>query len=803
MTPNRSPTFALQKKESPFAQPRRRVTGKGQMADLVRAHNWASTPLGPIEFWPDALLSSVNLMLSCQFPTVIFWGPQMLQFYNDKYRPLMTDKHPSALGQSARECWKEAWHLIGPQFEAVLAHGETVYKEEVLVPVLRNGRLQDIYWTYSYSPIYDPLGAIDGILIVCHDVTDEIIATQNLRESEARATRILASIGDAVVVTDADTLITHMNAIAESLTGWTIDEAKGRPLREVFHVVNEDTGETVESPADRVKRLGTIVGLANHTLLIRKDGTETPIDDSGAPIRDDAGEISGIILVFRSIAERRRSEKSLQQSEERLRLALAAANGVGTWDWDVTNDLVYADTGFARLYGVNPAQAVAGINIAEFTRNIHPEDIERVQQDIAEALRSGEQFSCEYRILQADGSTRWVVAVGRSTAGPDGAHTRFPGVTLDITERKYIEEALRESKARFSAIYSASLEYIGIITPEGAILDCNRASLEFAGNTLADVVGKNFWDTPWFIHTPGAPEMVKQAVAQAATGKFLRQEVSLNRPSGEAITFDFSLAPVRDDTGKVVFLIPEGRDVTDLKRTESALIQSEKLAAVGRLASSIAHEINNPLESVMNLIYLAQQHAIDPDAKRFLELADQEIRRVSIIANQTLRFHKQPSNPQAVGCSELFLTVLGIYQGKFRNSKVTIEKREHAVQPITCFEGDIRQVLNNLVANAIDAMPNGGRLLLRSREATHWPTNRKGVALTVADTGIGMSPAILKNIFNPFFTTKGVNGTGLGLWVSQEIVTRHNGSLRVRSSRREGHTGTVFSLFLPFDAATR
>jgi PAS domain S-box-containing protein len=772
------------------------------MADLVRAHNWAATPLGPIESWPDALLSSVNLMLSCQFPTVIFWGPQMLQFYNDKYRPLMTDKHPSALGQSARECWEEAWHLIGPQFEAVLALGDTVYKEEILVPVLRNGHLQDIYWTYSYSPIYDPLGAIDGILIVCHDVTEEILGTQKLRESEARATRILASIGDAVVVTDSDTLITHMNAVAESLTGWTIGEAKGHPLREIFHIINEDTRQAAESPADKVKRLGTIVSLANHTILIRKDGTETPIDDSGAPIRDDAGEISGIVLVFRSVAERRRSEKSLQQSEERLRLALAAANGVGTWDWDVTNDLVYADAGFARLYGVSPAQAAAGITIAEFTRNIHPDDLDRVQNAITNALHSGEEFSCEYRLLQVDDSIRWVVAVGRATFGPDGKPIRFPGVTLDITERKYTEDALRESEARFSAIYSTSLEYIGIITPAGVILDCNRASLEFAGNTLEDVVGRNFWDTPWFSHTPGAPDMVKQAVAHAATGEFLRQEISLIRPSGDAITFDFSLAPVRDESGKVVFLIPEGRDVTDRKRAESALMQSEKLAAVGRLASSIAHEINNPLESVMNLIYLAQQHAVDRDAQKFLSLADQEIRRVSLIANQTLRFHKQPSNPQAVACSDLFLTVLSIYEGRFRNSKISVEKRERAMQPIICFEGDIRQVLNNLVANAVDAMPSGGRLLLRSREATHWPTNRKGIALTVADTGIGMTQAVLKNIFNPFFTTKGISGTGLGLWVSQEIVTRHKGALSVRT-RREDHSGTVFTLFLPYDAAVR
>jgi PAS domain S-box-containing protein len=523
--------------------PRKHVSGAGEMADLTRAHDWASTPLGPIDTWSDTLLCSVNIMLSCRFPTVIFWGPEMIQFYNDGYRPLMAEKHPTALGQSARECWREAWHLIGPQWEAVLANGETTYRKEVLVPVLRNGRLQNIYWTYSYSPIYGPDGAVDGILIVCHDVTDEVIAAQNLRESEARATRVLESIGDAVVVTDANTCILRMNPVAESLTGWTSAEAKGRQLSEVFHIVNEATRQVVESPVDKVKRLGTTVGLANHTILIRKDGTETPIDDSGAPIRDDEGNLTGIVLVFHDIAE--------------------------------------------------------------------------------------------------------------------------------------------------------------------------------------------------------------------------------------------------------------------LKRAETALIQSEKLAAVGRLASSIAHEINNPLESVMNLIYLARQYAVAPEAQQFLDTADQEIRRVSIIANQTLRFHKQPSNPQEISCFDLFSTVIGIYEGKLRNAGIEIEKRYRAEHPVICFEGDIRQVLNNLVGNAIDAMPTGGRLLLRSRAATDWRTGRNGLTLTIADTGVGMDAQVRQKIFEPFFTTKGIGGTGLGLWVSQEIVQRHNGALRVRSSQREGNSGTVFALFLPFDATIR
>jgi signal transduction histidine kinase len=145
--------------------------------------------------------------------------------------------------------------------------------------------------------------------------------------------------------------------------------------------------------------------------------------------------------------------------------------------------------------------------------------------------------------------------------------------------------------------------------------------------------------------------------------------------------------------------------------------------------------------------------------------------------------------------------VLGIYEGKFRNAGIKIEMRYRAELPIVCFEGDIRQVLNNLVGNAIDAMPNGGRLLLRCRKATHWPSGRKGLVLTVADTGVGMDTEILQKIFHPFFTTKGIGGTGLGLWVSQEIADRHNGALKVRTSQCEGRSGTVFTLFLPFDAA--
>lgn len=252
---------------------------------------------------------------------------------------------------------------------------------------------------------------------------------------------------------------------------------------------------------------------------------------------------------------------------------------------------------------------------------------------------------------------------------------------------------------------------------------------------------------------------------------------------------------------QVMQLLEARMGVLESQKAAKALMQSEKLAAVGRLASSMAHEINNPLEAVTNLLYLSRQRATDPDLESWLDQAEQELRRVSVIANQTLRFHKQASKPQAITCLSLFSTTLSVYESRIKNAGITIEKRKRANQPVECFEGDIRQVLGNLVSNAIDAMPKGGRLVVRSREGTNWRTGKRGLVLTVADSGMGMSHDTQCRMFEAFFSTKGIGGSGLGLWISADIMHRHGGKITIRSSQESAQTGTVVSLFIPFERA--
>ena len=233
-------------------------------------------------------------------------------------------------------------------------------------------------------------------------------------------------------------------------------------------------------------------------------------------------------------------------------------------------------------------------------------------------------------------------------------------------------------------------------------------------------------------------------------------------------------------------------------RAAASLLQSEKLAAVGRLASSIAHEINNPLESITNLIYIVRNNpGLPEEARAQLELAESELQRAAEITKQSLRFHRQTTRPLPITAEALFLPVLALYKGRLVNSSIHLSTDFRGESRVICYEGEIRQVLSNLIGNAIDAMRTGGELKIRASCRKDWKTNASGLSIVVADSGHGMSEEVRQRVFDAFYTTKGIGGTGLGLWVSAEIIAKHKGTLKVRSNVEARRRGTSFRLFLP------
>ena len=363
---------------------------------------------------------------------------------------------------------------------------------------------------------------------------------------------------------------------------------------------------------------------------------------------------------------------------------------------------------------------------------------------------------------------------------------------------------LKEEREVLQAILDSLPVGIVFAKASGEIVRGNRRLEEIVRHPLIpspDVEGHG----AWIAYHPDGRRVTGEEYPLARaikSGQALPPEEYLyERGDGTRAWVSLAAAPVLNEFGEVTGGIVAMSDIDQQKRAEVALIQSEKLAAVGRLAASISHEINNPLEAVTNLIYLARQdQGISEEVRAFLTTADQELSRVSQIVSHTLRFYRQSTNASAISAEELLAPTLGLYSGRIANAGIDLSVQHQRSGLIRCYEGEIRQVLNNLVANAIESMKLGGRLIVRSRPSRFWSTGQQGVRITIADNGQGIEPKVLARIFEAFFTTKGLNGTGLGLWISMGIVTKHRGRLQVSSSAVPERSGTVFSLLLPSES---
>lgn len=240
------------------------------------------------------------------------------------------------------------------------------------------------------------------------------------------------------------------------------------------------------------------------------------------------------------------------------------------------------------------------------------------------------------------------------------------------------------------------------------------------------------------------------------------------------------------------------RDITVQLKAEEALRESEKLAAMGRVAGIIAHEINNPLAAITNIFYLLQNHpSLDSEARRYADAAEQELKRVSHITRQTLSFYRESKQPTPVKMYELLDDVVELQSRAFQVNRIELRKKYFSASNVTGFPGELRQVFLNLISNAIQAMPDGGILRLQVREATDWVTNQRGPAITVTDTGGGIKPEDARRLFEPFFSTKATKGTGLGLWISKGILQKYSGRISCRSYRHKNGCMTCFRVFLP------
>ena len=383
-----------------------------------------------------------------------------------------------------------------------------------------------------------------------------------------------------------------------------------------------------------------------------------------------------------------------------------------------------------------------------------------------------------------------------------GAPTGIRVALFGAIERRSYERELLESRRaaeQLADVVRRALDAIVTLSPDGYIQAWNLGAEQTFGYPAADVLGKCFVD---LLFPAEARAAVTEAIRQLHLGRDVSLEICGCHSDRRLLDVSVRLTPHLEPPGVLVAFSAILRDVSSRRVAEQALIQSEKLASVGRLASSIAHEINNPLESVVNLLYILDSPMTPPQPRHYVRMAQDEIARVSEIVTHTLRFHRQSTDRTLVNITEALQSVLTLYRARLQHSGIQVSLQRKDAAPLLCFEGELRQILVNLMGNAFDAMkPSGGRLVLRNRNAAHPVTGQPGIRITVADTGPGIDANVRQRIFEPFVTTKGITGTGLGLWVTRNLVSKNAGNIRFRTSTRESGSGTVFFLWFPSTAA--
>jgi PAS domain S-box-containing protein len=616
-------------------------------------------------------------------------------------------------------------------------------------------------------------------------VVTDITERKQAEEERARLAAIVESSGDAIISKDLSGIVSSWNRSAEQLFGYSAQEMIGQPITRVI------PPERLHEETDFLARLRAGECIDHYeTVRVDKQGRRIDVSVTLSPICDSAGAVVGISKSVRDVTERKNAEEELRRQAEMLRLSFDAIIV-----WRLDGGIESWNRGAELLYGYSEAEALGRVTheLLKTTRSVPWPAVEA-------ELRERGNWEGELRHIARDGREVMVSARHQLIVGSDGI-VRILETNRDITERKRTQEALQASEHRWATTLRSIGDAVISTDPDGKIDFMNDVAQKLTGWTLDDAMGRDLPDVFDIVQevTRIRPESPVAKVIRLGKVVGLANHTALIHRNGTEIPIEDSAAPIRDNQGKMEGVVLVFHDCREQRRVEAALRSSERLATTGRLAATIAHEIHNPLDAVGNLLFLIREEARDDNMREYASMASSELARVTQMTQQMLGFQREAARPVPVKIGEILSNVVALYDRKIQTAGIRLEQRiDHDVR-VVALPGELRQIFANLVGNAIEAVgPQRGTIALRAYFTHDRRRGLPGVCVVVADNGPGIPEQVRSKIFEPFFTTKGESGTGLGLWITADILRKYDGAVRLRTCTHPARSGTCFSVFLPF-----
>jgi PAS domain S-box-containing protein len=607
-------------------------------------------------------------------------------------------------------------------------------------------------------------------------------AEEALRRQSEWLRVTLASIGDGVISTDTEGRVTFMNSVAAALTGWAQAEALGRPLLDVFHIINERSRQPVENPALRALRQGTIVGLANHTLLIAREGTERAIDDSAAPMRDEGGATLGAVLVFRDVTERRRAE------EDRARLAAIVETSQDAIVSKTLDGVIRSwNAGAERLFGYSAQEAVGQPITLIIPLERHDEE-----RAILERLRRGERVEHYETVRVARDGRRLNISLTVSPIRDDqGKVIGASKIARDITDKKRAEEAL----ARDALLLASVRDSVVVTDLDGVVTYWNEGATRLFGWAAEEMLGRPYADR---FPEPARTFIADQIRERAAGGEWVG-EFEDYRKDGSRVWIDARVSPVRDADGRIVGVLGVSHDITERRRAEEALREADRRK--DEFLALLAHELRNPLAPLRNGLQVMRLAAEDPSAvAQARGMMERQLGHMVRLIDDLLDISRISRNKMELRRSRLLLA--DVVSSALETARPLLDAGGHTLtvalppEPVH-LDGDLTrlaQVFGNLLTNSAKYTERGGRVWLTAE--------RRGgeILVAVRDTGIGIPAESLPTIFDMFSQVdrsieRSTGGLGIGLALVKGLVEMHGGSVRAASAGVG--KGSTFTVRLP------